>query len=95
MNVVSVVPVEECIDGTSVVDITVDSPLDVAAAERLRAFGDLEVFSHFPRPFFRVTGTHLQISGIVGDTTVRVWASGAIDPPTLAALRARISADSE
>ncbi|MCK9579403.1 MAG: hypothetical protein M0Q92_03010 [Methanoregula sp.] len=74
MNVISSRILETCLDGTMNIEITLDRTMDRNSICHLASMGNLEYFSDFPRPFFRITrpGAFI-IKGVEGADTFEVF----------------------
>jgi hypothetical protein len=84
MRVVTIVTVEECLDGTSVHELVLSEPADRDLAERLSRLGEMDYYADFPRPFFRVTADAVQIKGVAGSDRIRLWLSSSQDRTAIA-----------
>jgi hypothetical protein len=85
MNVTATRVIETCLDGTRNVEKTLDRPVDRKFIYHLAELGNLEYFSEFSRPFFRITrpGDFI-IKGIEGQNTFEVFViSPSSDPDGL------------
>lgn len=61
-------PVDDCFDGTAVYLYRLESAIDEEFVRALGRVGRLELFSDFPRPFFRVIAEDgTQLKGVLGD----------------------------
>lgn len=74
MKVLATRIIETCLDGTKNVEKTVDRGMDRKFIYHLAGLGDLEYFSDFARPFFRITrhGAFI-IKGVEGADTFQVF----------------------
>ena len=69
--------VEDCFDGSSVLEYVFDTPWSREDVLRLRQIGEVDYYPHFPRPFFRLRGHDGgQVKGVQGETTCRVILPG-------------------
>lgn len=67
MNVVEVILLRDCLDGSMFKDIVVDLPVSRFFIRSLSQLGTLEYFAHLPRPFYRVTRSgEFVLKGIQG-----------------------------
>jgi hypothetical protein len=65
--------IEDCFDGSSVYGYHFDKAWDRDSIMELRELGELEYFSTFPKPFFRLIGQNgLQVKGVQGFENCRV-----------------------
>ena len=65
---------ETCLDGTVNVEKRLDRPMDRKFIYHLAELGDLEYFSEFARPFFRITRSgSFVIKGVEGAETFQVF----------------------
>ncbi|MBF0543259.1 MAG: hypothetical protein HQM08_02440 [Candidatus Riflebacteria bacterium] len=73
MHLLNAEKVEDCFDGSSVFMFFFDEPWTEKMIEKLKTLGELDFFSDFPRPFFRLRATTgLQLKGVQGDNSCRV-----------------------
>jgi len=73
MNITGCEKVEDCFDGSSVLQYAFDAPWTGEYVKLLSRLGDLDYYPHFPRPFFRLRAySGGQVKGVEGDTTCRV-----------------------
>jgi len=63
---------EDCFDGSIILGYQFDEAWTREWIFRLRSLGDLDYFSDFPRPFFRLRGPDgLQVKGVEGEDNCR------------------------
>ncbi len=73
MRIVSSTKVEDCFDGSVVYEYEFDATWDEDAVKDLARFGELEYFSDFPRPLFRVRSAGgMFVKGVSGSNRCRV-----------------------
>jgi hypothetical protein len=74
MNITATRVIETCLDGTKNIEKTMDRAIDRKFICHLGALGDLEYFSEFSRPFFRITrpGAFI-IKGVEGANSFEVF----------------------
>ncbi|HOS92166.1 MAG TPA: hypothetical protein PLQ54_02545 [Armatimonadota bacterium] len=73
MRIVATTPVQDCFDGSTVFTYWFDTVWTPDLVQVLRCLGELEYFSDFPRPFFRLRcGSGLQVKGVVGEDNCQV-----------------------
>jgi hypothetical protein len=64
--------VEDCLDGTRVVEIEIDAPLDEVIMHCLAEGESLDYYPTFPRPYFRIQRRDVCVfQGVIGKTTFR------------------------
>lgn len=69
--------VEDCFDGSSVLEYVFDTPWTEEDVLKLREIGEVDYYPHFPRPFFRLRArSGSQAKGVQGETTCRVILPG-------------------
>jgi len=73
-------PVEDCLDGTRVVEVEIDVPLDEPLMRGLADGGELAYYPSFPRPYFRIQRRgECVIQGVIGKTTFRAtWSRSSV-----------------
>jgi hypothetical protein len=73
-------PVEDCLDGTRVVEVELDAPLDESMMHGLAAGGELAYYPSFSRPYFRIQHRGVcVIQGVIGKTTFRAtWSRSVV-----------------
>jgi hypothetical protein len=72
-RVIAIRPVEECLDGTTIKEFELASPMTEAVMRRIAEDGKLKYFPHFPRPYFRIDRRDAYIiQGVIGMCTFRV-----------------------
>ena len=73
MKIVAIEKLEDCFDGSRVYRYRFDHAWLEPDIQRLNAFGSLQYFPDFPRPFFRLhTSSGMQITGVGNDHACRV-----------------------
>jgi hypothetical protein len=73
MKVLTMRPIEDCFDGSSIRELTLDVPVTRELVTVLGAGGTIQYFADFPRPLFRVrVEGRYDIKGIAGESTIRV-----------------------
>jgi len=73
MRITGTTPVQDCVDGTSVVTYWFDRVWTPEAIRRLEDLGAVEYFTDYPRPFFRVLcPSGLRIRGVDGEDNCQV-----------------------
>lgn len=73
MNLIAFKHVEDCFSDSAVYRCEFDAPWTALEIARLSALGELEYFSRFPRPFFRLRGADgLVLKGVLGEATCRI-----------------------
>lgn len=73
MTIVSVLTVEQCLDGTAMKDITLSAPITREVIDALRTLGEVKYYGHFPRPFYTVdVPGAFSLRGVEGSQTVRM-----------------------
>ncbi len=73
MNVVERTHVEDCFNGSAIWELLLSGPVSRADIFSLGDGGDIQYFSHFARPFFKVRIRDLfDVKGIEGNNTLRV-----------------------
>jgi hypothetical protein len=73
VTITGVEKVESCLDGTNIYSYKLHEAWSPKAIRRLTELGDLDYFTDFPRPYFRVlTESGLVIEGVEGETSCRV-----------------------
>ncbi|MBN2723098.1 MAG: hypothetical protein JXR95_03395 [Deltaproteobacteria bacterium] len=74
-------PKKDCLDKELIWDYVFDSITDSRFLEKLSLSGVLELFTDFPRPFFRFSDSSgMQIKGILGTTSCTVFFSKTNKP---------------
>lgn len=67
-------PIQNCFDGSYMKEIVFDKPVNKAFIDYLGLSGELEYFSDFPRPFYRVQRTKgYLLKGIEGNDYLRIY----------------------
>lgn len=73
MNVIEKTHVEDCFNGSAIWELLLSGPVSRPAIFSLGDGGDIQYFSHFARPFFKVRVDGLfDVKGIEGNNTLRV-----------------------
>lgn len=73
MRITGCEKVEDCFDGSRVLEYAFDKPWTGEDVALLARIGELDYYPHFPRPFFRLRArSGGQVKGVEGDTTCRV-----------------------
>lgn len=97
MSVLEIRLVEDCFNRSQIREFVLDHPVDVASVRRLGEFGELELHSEFPRPFFRIRlalpgGGACRLKGVVGSDRFKGVFDDAPGDEDLARLRAILDA---
>jgi len=80
LKIAIVTDVEHCLDGSSVKDLTFDTPVDGEFITRLKDLGSLQYYSDFPRPFYTLTVPGaFSLRGVQGSPAVRMIISGDVE----------------
>ncbi len=65
---------EDCLDGSFIFELSYSEPVTEEAILILNTLGELEYFSSFPKPFYRlVQNDNFQLKGVEGETTSRLF----------------------
>ena len=73
MSIVGCHKVEDCFDGSAVLNYELSEPWTAANIRSLESLGELQYFADFPRPLFRLRSqAGLFVSGVEGASTCRV-----------------------
>ncbi len=73
MQVTKIDIVEDCLDGSMIIDIFFTQTISKSFIDFLGNWGKLEYFAHFPRPFFRVTKSRqYSLKGVLGNNKIQV-----------------------
>lgn len=72
MKVASINFVEDCLDGTALRDIVLDGLVDEVLIAGLSARGQIDVYAHFPIPYFRGSVGTVGVMGTSGSASFRV-----------------------
>lgn len=73
MNVVERTHIEDCFNGSAIWELLLSGPISKQAIFLLGDEGDIQYFSHFARPFFKIRVHGLfDAKGIEGNNTLRV-----------------------
>ena len=72
-RVLSVTLLENCLDSSTVKEITLDVPLDESIMRAAAKNAKLSYYPHFPRPYFRIDRARCYVvQGVLGNNTLRV-----------------------
>ena len=80
MKVMEVRTIEDCFDQAMFRELVLDRPVSRDFIFHLGKYGDLEYFSEFPNPFFKVSSdARFTVKGIEGNNTLRLLLNGDIE----------------
>lgn len=72
-RVVAIRQIEECLDGTTIKEFDLDTPLDEPLMRQIVEDGKLRYYPEFPRPYFRIDRIDgAVIQGVFGTSTLRI-----------------------
>jgi hypothetical protein len=73
LNIQGIVQLEDCLDGTSIWELKIESALDEQFILQLGQVGRLDYYRHFPRPFFRLTlDDRAELKGVQGTNQIQL-----------------------
>lgn len=73
MKIVTILHVEDCLDGSVVKELVLSQAIDEAFIQHFGRWGQLAYYPHFAKPFFKLTlAGKLSMKGVQGNTTLRV-----------------------
>ncbi|MBN2526461.1 MAG: hypothetical protein JXR76_08705 [Deltaproteobacteria bacterium] len=72
-RVLSIKLLENCLDSSTVKEVSLDGPIDETLMRRLVEDGTLKYYPHFPRPYFRIErARQYVIQGVINNDSLRV-----------------------
>lgn len=73
MTIVDIRQDEDCFDDSMMYELVFDEPAREEHITSLQSLGDLEYFSQFPRPFYRLTvGNRYVLKGVLAGETAKL-----------------------
>jgi hypothetical protein len=77
VRIIDVRSSENCLDGTQVKELFLDSQIDETFVSYLGILGPMNYYKSFQRPFFRLnTSTGLIVKGVIGENKLTVLITG-------------------
>lgn len=73
MNINTIVPLEDCFDGSFIKEVSFDEQINIEFINYIGQFGNLNYYSTFLKPFYKINvPKKFILKGVEGNTTARI-----------------------